>query len=407
MITRYLNFYWPLLLGAAVSGGGCDKTVGIDAERPSFSKLLVPSACSNSSDDLSRVDISVLMLDRHDAILPDDRLQFETETIGEMLKPANFHFSSLSDNVSGKPGWVAAEGNPNASQASSLDVKEVSFLYTGGKDRKDDNRLVILLLDHSESLMGETKDGSLDTQYATDARDERISFFNQLLQNLPSDDYVSLAWFNSNVKTNIDGVYAYPSRNREIMKAGLDQLSRNEAGKTPLADALSDVFDSIIKGNYKNWNPIVVLFTDGVEGGDTSTHTLDDVVQQYTSLTEPVPIIVLELQPPEAVQDAGRRGRHSDLMDLACKTGGEYFFISSPTQFTDTGTNLEQAVLNRLAGVWRLNTQTDLQDATLFPANQGYLLSTSLEVTLGEKKRSANLSNNDGTSDSRLWFYKK
>ena len=66
---------------------------------------------------------------------------------------------------------------------------------------------------------------------------------------------------------------------------------------------------------YADLSPVIVLFTDGVEGGDASRKTLDEVADRYAAHDPPVPVIVLELRPkPET---AFRRTRDPGLVDDA------------------------------------------------------------------------------------------
>jgi hypothetical protein len=207
-----------------------------------------------------------------------------------------------------------------------------------------------------------------------------------------------------------DPVYASPTRERSVIDEGLGMLSRGQDGGTPLADALDQTLSRIVDApDNADRNPVVVLFTDGTEGGDTSTGgaTLARVTEKYAQhRPAPVPVIVLHLQPPAAAAMAptsSARGRDPDLQALACATGGEYLFLRDANEFT-ANPDLEPIVRNRLRGIWRL--RVDL-DAGALPPHAGYLLTAELSATLGVNTNSfpIELSTDEtGGQDTRLWF---
>ena len=94
---------------------------------------------------------------------------------------------------------------------------------------------------------------------------------------------------------------------------------------------------------------------------------------------------------------------------MACKSGGEYIFLERASEFTES-TTLQSVVRNRLAGVWRLSTETTLSNAD-FGNDSGFLMSTELTVTLGVKSRSFSMSrerqSDDVFNDTRIWLYKQ
>jgi hypothetical protein len=261
---------------------------------------------------------------------------------------------------------------------------------------------------------------------ASDPRDERLTFFKNLvrLPYIPVETYFSLVWFDQR-QPHVTTEFATPTRNRDVMvcpagsdgatcrldKAfdGLSQLERGEIGSTPLADALDQTYNIVINGkDTKKFNPVVILFTDGTERGDSSgsDKTLSQVTQTYANHTyggqaSPVPVIVLHLQPRLA--SGFKQGRDPELYALACATGGEYVFIERADEFTTSNT-LEPLVANRIAGAWKLRvTSTD----TIGLGAGQYLLSSELSLTLGGKKESTALtSSDDETEDTRLWFVK-
>ncbi len=105
-----------------------------------------------------------------------------------------------------------------------------------------------------------------------DHTDLRIAFFQQLVTDLEareeeSDDdlFISLISFNGNF-ANVRPEYATSTLNKDIIRAGLTELARDEEGLRPLADSLRAALERVIfaAGNL-DLNPIVILFTDAVE----------------------------------------------------------------------------------------------------------------------------------------------
>ncbi|MCA9560865.1 MAG: VWA domain-containing protein [Myxococcales bacterium] len=396
---------------AAASLSGCDSTVGLDPTRPTFTRLLVPGACK-VSDDLQMIDISVMMLDGTTALLPDDRLQREFEPISQLLSHEDFRFARTADSTLDTAEVAVALGEDSGMQ-QGVDLRTLSleFDYSGGADRQQDRRLVVLLMDHSGSLVGEDPFTQMITPgNATDREDQRIAFFQQLVNNLPREYLVSLVSFKGSF-VNITAEYSTPQPNRENIAEGIGELQFDESGRTPLADALDQTLTRIIdsQGN-RDLNPVVILFTDGVEDGDASATNLEAVTERYANHAGgPVPVIVMQLQPP--IPTGGSpgfaRGRDLGLVNLACRTGGEHLFIEAPAEFTESQ-NLQAIVRNRIVGTWRLRTETTMNRAAFPPDN--YFLSTELTVTLGGRSRSQALSRGSSGrdfDDTRLWFNKQ
>ncbi len=403
-----------ILAAAAVAAGGlagCDSTVGLDPTRPTFTRLLVPGACE-VSDDLQMIDISVMMLDGTTALLPDDRLQREFQPVSELLSHEDFAFARTADSTLDVPEVGIALGeNSGMQQGVDLRTLSLQFEYSGGEERQQDRRLVVLLMDHSGSLIGEDPfTQMINTANATDREDQRIAFFQQLVNNLPREYLVSLVSFKGSF-VNITEQFSTPQPNRENIADGIGELQFDEGGLTPLADALDQSLTRIIdsEGN-RDLNPVVILFTDGVESGDTSATNLQAVTERYASRAGgPVPVIVMQLQPPIPTDGSPgfTRGRNPDLVNLACRTGGEYLFIEAPAEFTESQ-NLQSIVRNRIVGTWRLRTETTMNRAAFPPDN--YFLSTELTVTLGGRSRSQALSRGSSGrdfDDTRLWFNKQ
>ena len=404
---------------AALLALSCDSTIGLDPSQTSFTNLVVPGAC-RASDNLSRVDFSVMLLGGTEALLPDSDIAREPVT--GLLDLDGFQFRLTQDDRDGSiesrsvviecdlcgPGSL---GN-TTKRGVGLRATDFTFAYSGGEDRRAKKKLVVLMLDHSASLVGvdPLDDRNVKPGRGSDRDDQRISFFLQLVGNLPGDHYVSLVSFNGDF-ANISDQYSTPTVNRDVIREGLEGLNFNEGGKTPLARALDDAYERIIEPNYQDLNPVVVLFTDGTELQDDSG-VLDEVKAKYVAgpVGQSVPIVVMHLQQTAAAEeDFGyERGRSAAYQRLACDSGGEYLFLERASEFTES-TTLQSVVRNRLAGVWRLATETTLSTPEF--SDTGYLMSTELTVTLGVKSRSFSMSrerqSDDVFNDTRIWLYKQ
>ena len=406
---------WNLVLsGLGVAtmllSSGCDSTVGLDPTRTSFTKVIVPGACK-AQDDLGQIDFSVMLLDGTRALLPDTRLNGEVEPVGGLLDFDNFAFSKAPSNADlniAEPA-VATLGEGGDPQGVGLNPIGLEFVYSGGIDRQRDPRLVVFMLDHSGSLVGVDPFSMMfDPTRASDSDDQRISFFQQLIGNLPNEYLLSLVSFSGDF-ADITPDYSTPVRNKSVILEGLNNLQFEEGGTTPLTRALDDTRSRVIEPNA-GMNPVVILFTDGVEDGDPtdSEGGFEAAIDGYANRAgAPIPVIVIHLQPPPAVP-AEQRGRSARLAELACRTGGEYIFLQNADEFT-TNNNLQPAVLNRIVGVWRLSAQSTLSNAGFGPG--GWLLSTQIAVTLAGRSLSADLQRareSSGTfSDTRVWFSKE
>ena len=220
---------------------------------------------------------------------------------------------------------------------------------------------------------------------------------------------------------------------KQPVACALKSLEAGEKGFTPLNDTLKEVFDLLLTRSYPTDNAVVIVFTDGMEeakdgmsGGDASVgyevgtgmkvqsegfndilgpnQARDLYVNGVNGSQVPVPVIVMHLQPPAT--SPYKRGRDAKLQQLACDTGGEYVFLESASLLTKSS-NLQTMISNRIRGVWHVDVDTSLAQPN-FEAGD-YLLSTSLQVTLGGVQRTADLSKSRDTQsiqDSRIWLQK-
>ena len=408
-----------------LSAINCYSPVALDTTLPSLTKTYVSSACP-AGEDLLTIDLSVILLTQSDqdtgssSLLPDSRVKQERSTVDELLNTSSFQFQLPAIAREDAPGVnTSAFSTPemmlNDVQPLNLSPVDINYEHVTPPE-SDKKRLVILLMDQSGSLLGESPDPLLPPDVnneATDLQNEHLTFFQGFVNNLPDDFYVSVLSFKEAASSwlNVDDDSKIPTDNRSKVSQRLQELStaNEKKGGTPLADVLADTLELIEMYNT-DYSPTVVLFTDGTELGDTSSRgrSLEELSQEYASIG--VPVNVIDLQPPPTVANQERRGRHSEFAALACQTKGDYLFIKSVTEFTKNNA-LSPILLSRIIGRWKLTVQTDLTNQNKFPEGQGYLINTELQVSLGEQSetypiaRSADPNNPSG--DTRLWIFKK
>ena len=408
------------LLGlAALAAVSCDQTVDLDFTRLSFTDLYVSGACP-VSPDLSEVTFSFVLRNGVDSsvgeegqLLPLSKIAQETKNVGELMGTDNISFSlpSIAQEEVGRPiGDPAyAEAEAGYIDGVGLIADEVSFDYNGGAERRDDPRLLILLMDQSGTLSGRDPQGiePPNPALASDRKDERLTFFRQLVRSLPSDVQVSLVPFSGSF-ANIDN--SAPSLNRGQLDVQLGDLARDEQGGSPLNDALNRGF-TIADQLSNDLNPSVVIFTDGLEGGDSSGDgSPENFEAQLNSFVQGgIPVSVVHLQPPTGSPEEWR-GRSSLFARLACTTGGQYLFLERPDQFSESNSSsrLEQILRSRVTGTWRVRTRTTLNNPS-FESGAGVFLSTEFGVSLGENTRFDSLyrSLESTLRDNRVWLYKQ
>ncbi|MBU0551423.1 VWA domain-containing protein [Myxococcota bacterium] len=402
---------------------GCDSTVGLDAQSVKITELLVPNACA-LADDGSQLELSILMFNQNETIGPKTWLVREAKTVAELFSCDESYqtCTGSSQFEFKKPGAVkfdqftepaGVEGqNTGLVKGLALRIDNLRYEYSGGEGRKNNPNLLMLLVDHSGSLVGENPlTGDFTSVPATDKSGDRIGFFRSLISNMPTDTFFSLIWFNKDFPV-VQAEFATPTLNREqISGLGIDNINRAASGLTPLADALLDAKQQIIDAN-RNLNPLIVLFTDGVETGDSSTRSsLEEMTAAYANDPNgPIPIIVMELQPPANSPYRLQTGRDPALVNLACRTGGEYIFLETPAEMTSAYQRLENVIRARLSGSWRMNVTTTLSSPDY--GSDNYYISTDLLVNVGGTKLPTTLTKQredggDDYEDARLWVQKQ
>lgn len=416
------------------SSMNCDNTVALDTTLPQLTDVYVSGVCpTGANGGVDEFELSLVLLNQgnlgteSDNLLPESRVKKQRQNVGEFFentaidnlisfnKPARANMdapnittnSYIQDAVDGGPGV-----------GSALKPRRISFEYTGEGVDDERDHLVLMLLDQSGSLVGKIPNMPPDPTKATDFTNQRITFFKQFVQNLPENYAISLITFNdrftdyiskNDIINNPDST-SQPLLNRDVIEDELDSLTsamRREGG-TPLKEVMKDALSFV--NEYKNdYRISILLFTDGLDDlGDTSPSSDVDILNLGQEFAQAkVPVHVLDLQPPPTV-DPQFRGRDIELSQLSCLTGGDYLFVKSASDFTNSK-RLSPILRNRIVGRWILKTDTDLNDNQIAPADAEYLLSTDLKVNVGSVSVVDSLtlsSASSGQSDNRIWFYK-
>jgi Mg-chelatase subunit ChlD len=384
---------------------------------------------------------------------PDFKLLEQKQTLQEIIRANNFSFELNADSVGNNsgsiiPGATATQAGAAESETIQFSATSVEFTAPGyppaddplamDQNQKDaidaKGKLIVFALDNSGSLLGsdDRQDTLVVNTYndmaASDRGDNRKVFFDQMLDLFNPRDHVSLVKISTNGGNIIDcndsctagslHLCSTPTRERSVVRCGLQALATDEAGTTPINQVLKDIYRRVIL-NSTDLNPVVVLFTDGAEDDDTIESLLgpDGAIElfangyQNNALTAPVPVFVLHLdQKPiaaAAVEDGGfgfRAGRDERLMQLACATGGDYIFLEGAEEMTSGRLgSLSRIVRNRIEGAWTVTAETGLGE---LEASDWYV-STTMRVTVANKQLSFAMERgdvSDPSSDSRLWF---
>jgi Mg-chelatase subunit ChlD len=384
---------------------------------------------------------------------PDFKLLEQKQTLQEIIRANNFSFELNADSVGNNsgsiiPGATATQAGAAESETIQFSATSVEFTAPGyppaddplamDQNQKDaidaKGKLIVFALDNSGSLLGsdDRQDTLVVNTYndmaASDRGDNRKVFFDQMLDLFNPRDHVSLVKISTNGGNIIDcndsctagslHLCSTPTRERSVVRCGLQALATDEAGTTPINQVLKDIYRRVIL-NSTDLNPVVVLFTDGAEDDDTIESLLgpDGAIElfangyQNNALTAPVPVFVLHLdQKPiaaAAVEDGGfgfRAGRDERLMQLACATGGDYIFLEGAEEMTSGRLgSLSRIVRNRIEGAWTVTAETGLGELEA----ADWYVSTTMRVTVANKQLSFAMERgdvSDPSSDSRLWF---
>lgn len=351
---------------AALCGPGCDDAgpeapasqvicpgdarCAATAQTPA--RTWVIDACpAEDGTDRARMDLSVALVDPTGAPVTVDGLR------AAGIDPTAAAFT-----------WLAATARPadgGFARPVELNTDRADPFFGAGE------QLVILVMDHSASLVGgDERDPTGDLARASDPDDRRIDFFTGLVASLPAQTHFAVVKMAGLFATTSDGSGA-PTTTREPILSALEALRSNEIGGTPLARGLIDA--AAIADTRPDLRAHIVLFTDGVEGGDTSQRpdrpdpsSLDDALTTVVQRDTPINIHVVHLQPAgDAEADLGRDAR---LAELACLSGGDYHFVAAPG---DLHAERREALRARLmGGGFRVRVDADLAD----PPDGGWVL---------------------------------
>jgi hypothetical protein len=430
------------ILGAApLVGLGCDSTVALDPTQPSLTTVYVSGVCraEETAGDLTgaqvsgELDLSMVLLnqgsDANASLLPTTRVRGAYDTVENVIKQSgSIRFSLPQTATTDAPGvtssaFAAKDSAPNEASGMALSFNRVDFEYAGGEGAKELDPYIILLMDQSASLIGKRSDADIDITNATDRFDQRISFFSELIQSLPDNYRVTVMGFSESFADDSQANQTLPSANSSLPRRLGDTLNglpyrktidsyltdlkskNNLKIGTPLTKALERAH-TLAQSARGQLRPIVVLFTDGLEDGDSSSNVKSPEVLSTLYSDLDVPVHVVHLQPPPSLPES--RGRNKSFASLSCSTGGDYLFVESTEEFSK-GNRLGQILANRFLGRWLLNVKTTLDDNATFTSPQGYLISTDISVTLGKDTRvySASRSLDESrASDQRMWVYK-
>lgn len=460
-----------LTLGLALSTGlmmtSCDSNVWLDATLPSLTGVYASAACQDP-DNPQEVDVSMVLVNQGATttlnILPTTKVaKVKSKTVFELMNTQPKEFSSqdiditapqeLKDLINGgeldDDGSLAYVEGEDGSLMGNIDTltpetvnleyrwaskvldeiqeEEMISLQSGGSpavssvklsaELKERRPLLILLLDQSSTiLLG--RDGNVNL--ASDFNHQRLTFLSTLVKNLNDDFQVAVLWFSGASSTfgTDRSTVNRPVDNLELVANEINLLNRSEKfePRTPLRQALADA-KSMIEGlGDDRYDPVVVVFTDGTEEGDSSMTSLTDEDLASFFVERHVPVHTLQLRAkvdPSADPDeeAERIAPLTFMSDLACQTGGDFFYLRDADQLTYND-SLEPILRNRLQGRWSLKLRApSLSNVADQIDGAGLMFSSAFRVTLGGESQqydaqqiSKSASGKALTIDQRLWL---
>lgn len=262
---------------------------------------------------------------------------------------ADFQAAALPPPTADDFVFETAQLAPFGGQATGVALPTRAVAFTGPTGP----RLVVLVLDQSASLVGlDHASGTTDATRASDPSGVRFSFFASLIAGLPADVSLALVSFKG-LFGQVDPTFGTPTQDRQVLRDGLTRLDGDESGDTPLARGLIDALEKVVQ-TRPELAASVVVFTDGVEAGDTSNlpdradpSDLGAALAAYRAAG--VPVHIIQLAPPAAAETP--RDRDTDLADFACKTGGSWFYAPTPAALDEA---LRATLTRRLAGAWQV-----------------------------------------------------
>lgn len=425
-----------IVLGAALSTISCDSTVWLDDTLPSLTAVYASGACQISGNEL---DVSVVLVNQGDTsssnILPTTRVAKEGATpVTELLDSGSFQFNTppimetkiqeglLTEGVAyGEPEYGSMTGEPKTVQ---LDPRSIDFEWASPDPEAERIPLLILLMDQSASVLGlpSSRPGVRPSQmYGSDITHQRLTFFKSLVKGLDENYEVAMLTF-SGFTTSFgadESRVNNPTLNRDLVVNEIERLNVATAyePRTALNQALADAKEMIEGLEPDTYDPVVVVFTDGLESGDNSMNVPDINALAPFFVERHVPVHTLQLRSKvdpagEEMDEIGRQAPLESMSRLACQTGGDFYYIRKAEDFTsnnDLGTMLR----NRLVGRWSLKVQTPLFSEVMDPEAPAVMLTTELEATLaGEVERFTAAQSIQGTTnlvttDNRIWILRQ
>lgn len=469
-----------LVLGVALSAllfnTSCDSTVWLDTTLPSLTGVYTSGACQTGPQEL---DVSVVLVNQGSNttlnILPTTKVaKVKSKTIIELMqsKPSEFSSSDFellkpqemedleslmqlpaSDDgvayIEGEDGSLMGDLFPLAAETINLEYRWSSRVLdqiqsenvaqldanTGDSERlasktagelsnvfKDRTPLLILILDQSNSVLGL---GRSSQQYGSDIGHQRLTFFSTLINNLDDSFEIAMLWFSGTSSTfgTDRSEVSRPVKSRDLIVSELNQLnqSMNFKERTPLLQALTDTKSLIESLSDDRYDPVVVVFTDGTESGDSSMGALSHEELTTFFVDRHIPVHTVQLRakidPANDPADEGERPKPMlKMSELACLTGGDFFYLRDADQFTYNDT-LEPVLRNRLTGRWSLKVRSsDLASKSMSLGAPGFMLGTDFRVTLAKQTRTYNArrfsksttdQNREIIVDKRLWVTSK
>lgn len=441
-------------LSASLLTTSCDSTIWLDTTLPSLTGVYLSGACQTGPNELD-VSMVLVNSGQNTSlnILPTTRVaKVKSKTVFELMKskPSDFNSASFDFNKSdymtnlemlqqlepsdGVAFIEGEDGSDESGRPQPLSVETINLEYRWASkvldqlqlEKSEEIRsvsgdptvlavrasnelagvykervpLLILLLDQSRSILGLGRSLPEDDDfqmYATDSGSERLTFFSSLIKNLDDRFEVSMMWFSETLSTynsDISNVYRPVTKeNRQFLYDEINNLNMSGSFKsrTPLRQALTDAKSLIENLDNDQYDPVVVVFTDGTENGDNSSESAlshEELSQFFVERHVPVHTIQLRAKINPGRDPAEEEMRPVplwEMSELACQTGGEFFYLENASQFTYNDA-LEPILRNRLTGRWSLKVNSgEFSGAVNELGTSGVKMSSSVEVTLAKQ----------------------
>ena len=396
-----------------------------------LTNLYIAGACKLDNNTL---DLSIIFQGdsrgsgtiRRSNILPDTKLADTFSVVEESLMSQSFSFHTPSimqskidqGEVAEGVAYGESEDGLITGEPTTVELTPSSIEYQWSSSDIEAGRipLLILLMDQSNSVLGLSRS---EHRYGSDIFHQRITFFKSLINNLNDNFEVAILTFSGIASDygSDSSLVNVPTQNRELLKFSMEELmySANYQARTPLNQALNDT-KSLIEGlDQDTYDPVVVVFTDGVEDGDSSmgAPSIAELTSFYVQRHVPVHTVQLKAKQDtnpasgDLEAETKRPKPLEEMSALACQTGGDFYYIRNAEEFTSNN-DLVTMLLNRLSGRWSLKVNTNMFN-TIIDDAPGIMLSTELEVVLGDEVERFNAAqtidsiDNRVKMDSRVW----